>query len=460
MRLLNRIVQKDSRRALAAGSIFGILIVLIGFGLLLSNTYGASQVAENARLLHWTNATKGIAALARAAVSQAVFFSFDGPTDLESKRAAVQEALLLLDAADARIGSQRSTDRIDEALTSYLRVGRETIALADTGDPVKAESLREGAFEENYSLLADLLESRQTSLTETIEASDDISGRISRITFVAIAFMIPATTMLVFWLVLRRRMRLREAEMAAEVESERELNRAKDELIAGLSHELRTPLTTIFGFSEILYADASIQGESHELLGLINASSSDLNRMVNDLLTAARLNAEALTARLVSVNLADEVEAVTEPYLRSGETLSIQVPEFEVYSDPLHVRQIVHNLVSNALRHGGDETVITATRSRGKVKLAVADNGPGVPESMRDQLFKRFANTGRNAVVAGSVGLGLAISHELANNLGGSLRYRRVDGWTAFTLTLPALLTKQDIWNNSRSEDLPVGDRA
>lgn len=458
MSLLGRIVQKDSRRVLAAGSIIGVLIVLIGFGLLLSNTYGASQVAQNARLLHWTNATKGTAAVARAAVSQAVFFSFEGPTDPESKRAALKEAQSNLDATEARIGDRRSTNQIDDALASYLKAGRETVALADSGNPLRAESLRKGGFEESYDNVASLLESRQTALTETIEASDDISGRISRITFVAIAFMVPATTMLVFWLVLRRRMRIREAEMAAEVESERELNRAKDELIAGLSHELRTPLTTIFGFSEILYDDNSIQGEAHELLGLINASSSDLNRMVNDLLTAARLNAEALTTKLVAVNLAEEVAAVTEPYLRSGETLSIQVPEFEVYSDPLHVRQIVHNLVSNALRHGGDEIVISASRARGKVKLAVADNGPGVPESMRNQLFKRFANKGRNAVVAGSVGLGLAISHELANNIGGSLRHSRVDGWTAFSLTLPALLTKDDIWNASRSESLVLGE--
>lgn len=72
--MLGRIVKKDSRRVLAAGSMIGLLIVLIGFGLLLSNTYGASQVAENARLLHWTNATKGTAAVARAAVPSRLLF--------------------------------------------------------------------------------------------------------------------------------------------------------------------------------------------------------------------------------------------------------------------------------------------------------------------------------------------------------------------------------------------------
>jgi signal transduction histidine kinase len=69
---------------------------------------------------------------------------------------------------------------------------------------------------------------------------------------VAIAFLIPAIAVVVFWLLLRRRLREREAEMQAYVDAERELNRAKDDFLASLSHELRTPLTTIVGFSEIL----------------------------------------------------------------------------------------------------------------------------------------------------------------------------------------------------------------
>lgn len=82
-----------------------------------------------------------------------------------------------LDGTEARIGDRRSTDRIDNALASYLKAGRETVASADIGNPLRAESLREGGFEESYDNLASLLENRQTALTETIEASDDISDR-------------------------------------------------------------------------------------------------------------------------------------------------------------------------------------------------------------------------------------------------------------------------------------------
>lgn len=451
MRYLRRLLGDRSKRNALSGVVFACLIVLIGFGLLLSNTYGAKQVADNASHLHWTNATKGTAAIARASLAQAVFFSSDAAGDPAAREAALAEARSNIDELGRAVGAPASSDLIDAALTTYISQADEVVDLAAARSVSEAETARTTSAEEAFIDLAEVLERQQTQLVSVIENSNEISGRISRITFVVIAFMIPAITMLIFWLVLRRRMHLRETAMSAQVEAERELNRAKDELIAGLSHELRTPLTTIYGFSEILFEDESVDGEAHELLGLINASSADLSRMVNDILTAARLNAEALSTRLGPVDVANEVGSCVEPYLRSGESLAVEVPPFVAYSDPLHVRQIVHNLVSNALRHGGDQVVVSASQSRNKVQIVVADDGPGVPEDMAEDLFKRFANKGREALVAGSIGLGLAISRELAENIGGTLRYQRVDGWTTFTLTLPRMLTRQDV-----IEDMPA----
>lgn len=442
MRYFRRLLADRSKRTALTGFVFGMLIALIGFGILLSNTYGAKQIADNASQLHWTNATRGAAGIARASLAQAVFFSSDLLPNSGSKNAALAEARATLEVLEDSLGATASTQQINDALTRFTTAAHEVVDLSELGFVSRADTLRTTVADQAFSQLSEVLSAQQSQLTATIENANEVSGRLSRITFVAISFMIPAVTMVVFWFVLRRRMQLREAAMTAQVEAERELNRAKDDLIAGLSHELRTPLTTIYGFSDILFEDASVQGEAHELIGLINASSADLSRMVNDILTAARLNAEALSTRLGPVDLAEEVSACTEPYLRSGEALQIDVPHFQVYSDPLHLRQIVHNLVSNALRHGGNEVVISATQNRNKVMLVVADNGPGIPESMTGQLFQRFAHRGRNALVAGSVGLGLAISHELADNIGGSLRYQRVEGWTTFTLAVPRMLTK------------------
>lgn len=460
MRYLRRLLGDRSKRTALSSIIFACLIVLIGFGVLLSNTYGAKEVADNAIRLHWTNATKGTAGITRASLAQAVFFSSSASRDPAAQQAALEEARVNIDDLAESIGSPSSSGDIDQALQTYIDVAGQVVDLAGAGSVSEAEASRTTVAEEAFNDLSAVLGAQQSMLTGLIENSNQMNGRISRITFVVMAFMLPAITMVVFWLILRRRMHLREAAMSAQVEAERELNRAKDELIAGLSHELRTPLTTIYGFSEILFEDNSVQGEAHELLGLINASSADLSRMVNDILTAARLNAEALSTRLGPVDVADEVAACVEPYVRSGESLQVDVPHFTAYSDPLHLRQIVHNLVSNALRHGGDEVVVSASQNRNKVMLVVADDGPGVPESMADELFKRFVNKGREALVAGSVGLGLAISRELADNIGGSLRYQRTNGWTTFTLTLPRLITRSDVLDEVPALPAPMEARA
>jgi signal transduction histidine kinase len=281
-----------------------------------------------------------------------------------------------------------------------------------------------------------LLEARQADLVSLISESESSYGRISQVTFVAIAFLIPAMTIVVFWFVLRQKMKTREARMRGIVEKERDLNRAKDELIAGLSHELRTPITSILGFSEILLEDPGVHNEAHELIELINASSSDLSRMVNDLLVAARIDAGALTMDLAEVNLSDEVRAVVTVYRRSGENIDVNVPPIRVHADALRVRQAIHNLISNALRHGGSQVSITASETAQGPVLVVADNGPGLPADMVGKAFERFAHKGRQAVVAGSVGLGLAICKELAAQMGGDLEYQRDDGWTRFHLRL------------------------
>lgn len=417
-----------------------MVLVLVGVGVLLANTFGASVVAGNARQLHWTNATLGASGIARAAVAQAVFFSFPGVSDQEAKEDALAEARNNLAAVSALRGSGEAPDdrELTHAISEFVGAATVAIETAEDGSPETAETVRTSTVEGSYQDLRTQLEDRQAELAEAIADSDAVAGRIARITFVAIAFMIPAIAMVVFWFVLRRRMRLRETEMAARVEKERELNRAKDELIAGLSHELRTPLTTILGFSEILLEDPSVGGEQRELIGLINSSSTDLSRMVNDLLTAARLDADALAISVGEVDLAEQIDNVVAPYLRVGEPIEVKIPELAVFADALMLRQIVHNLVSNALRHGGDRVLLSADRSKGGVLLVVADNGEGVPPEMEEKLFERFAHMGRQAIVAGSVGLGLAISKELARKLGGELEYRRVAGWTTFSLFLRA----------------------
>jgi signal transduction histidine kinase len=411
---------------------------LIGLGALLSNTVGAAQVAANARALHATNATLGATGIARAAVAQAVFFAYESVSDGDNLKAAVIEARRNLDAI--RTVGLNPGGTAGPTLSAFVETGHQVVDLAERGLWEEADELRTGQLEPAFTKLTETLHASQTDLAALIADSERAAGAISQVVFVAIAFLIPALTMLIFWFVMRGRIkksRQREASMAARVKDERRLNKAKDELIAGLSHELRTPLTTIFGFSEILLERPDLHQEDRELLELINASSADLSRMVNDLLTAARLDARALTTQSEQVDLADEVAAVVRPYLHQGQAIDIKVPPISVRADSLHVRQIIHNLVSNALRYGGDNVVISAKERVGSAFLVVADDGPGVTPDMEDAVFRRFVHRGRSSLVAGSVGLGLAISKELADKMGGTVQYERIGRWTTFVLRLP-----------------------
>lgn len=428
--------------AILAAVLAAIIVLSVGF--LFTNSFGISQVASHARQLHWTNATIGSAGIARASVAQAVFFSFDerlGVSSPEARDAAIDEAaanlgdvVTLLDSSDAT-----SSVTTREALLTLTESGQRILQLAEAGRPDEAEAIRIVDFEPAFERLSIDLDRVQTDLSASIAQSEQVQGRISRLTQLAVTLLIPGVAMVAFWLMLRRKIRQRESEMDAKLQAERELSTAKDEFIAGLSHELRTPLTTIVGFSELLLEGDLDPAESEEMLTIINAGSSDLSRMVEDLLVAARIDAGALSYSPRRIDLAAEARQVVAPYVRSGDSIELRIPKMEVYADPLHIRQILHNLVSNARKHGGDHILITGMVQGSRAMLVVADDGPGLPQHVEGNLFQRFVNKGKDALVTGSVGLGLAISKELAMGLGGSIHYKRVDAWTTFTVRLRAL---------------------
>lgn len=430
--------------AIAAAVVAAIFALVVGF--LFTNSFGISQVASHARELHWTNATIGSAGIARASVAQAVFFSFDerlGVSSPEARDAAIDEALANLTDVRALLESPEALpgEPTRDAIALLIDSGQRTLELASGGQPDEAEAIRISEFEPAFEELSNGLDRQQTTLAASIAESEQVQGRISRLTQLAVTLLIPGVAMVAFWLILRRRVQQTEIEMEAKLEAERELSMAKDEFIAGLSHELRTPLTTIVGFSELLLEGDLDPDESDEMLTIINAGSSDLSRMVEDLLVAARIDAGALSYTPKRIDLADEARQVVAPYVRAGDSIQLQVPRMEVYADSLLVRQILHNLVSNARKHGGENILITGMVQSTRAMLVVADDGPGLPEHVEANLFQRFVNRGKVAVTAGSVGLGLAISKELAMGLGGSIHYKRVDGWTTFTVRLRALPT-------------------
>jgi two-component system OmpR family sensor kinase len=286
---------------------------------------------------------------------------------------------------------------------------------------------------------------------------------VAGIANVIVTLLIPGTAITIYFLFARRQIRERRISLEHQLETARQLAQSKDEFIAGLSHELRTPLTSIYGFSELLLGNRVEDPEqAKELITIINTESSELMRMVEDILTGARLDSGALTFDITAMALVPEIESVVEPFRRAGLAITLSCLPATVTADRMRFRQVLRNLISNAQKHGGS-TIAIGTQVRGNdLVLAVVDDGPGVPKEIEGRLFERFVHDGRRALLTGSVGLGLAIARTLMESMNGTLSYERIEGHTVFSLALPVVAPTSSplaigrVRQTSRSLDTPI----
>jgi two-component system OmpR family sensor kinase len=200
--------------------------------------------------------------------------------------------------------------------------------------------------------------------------------------------------------------------------------RRQREFISDASHELRSPLTVLRGRIELLArrrGDPETAAEARELLREV----SRMDRLVTDLLMLARAErGTLLDTRRVSV--ADLLEDLRRdmPLLGAERSEVSDPPAGTIEADPDRVAQVLRNLVSNAVRHGGSEsTVRVSVRAQGdRVRFAVSDEGPGIPPGQIDRVFDRFYRTdpGRGRDTGGS-GLGLAIAKAIVEAHGGQI---------------------------------------
>jgi len=350
----------------------------------------------------------------------------------QASRAHEQLVEQLPGVGDPRLISQ------SEAVGRHLIQVSSLIALGDI----------DGA---NEAALSGLVPSLNAITTNLLAIRDDVGSRIeaeqstacglAKATSVTVAVLGPLLAVLAYQSVSRRKQVKHDLE--EKLASEKQLVEAKDEIIANLSHELRTPLTSIYGFATLLVEDLSESSDDsfseaiRSNAQMILSESADLSRMVDDLLTVIRADELGVTIRPEEVSARDEVEKVLKPFVLSGLTVRQSIEDAEILVDGLRYRQIVRNLIANANRHGGPHIAVIARVQGDHYELAVADDGPGVPESIKNRMFERFVHRGSEPLVAGSLGLGLSISRTLAEVMGGSLRYERIRGLTRFVISLP-----------------------
>ena len=224
-------------------------------------------------------------------------------------------------------------------------------------------------------------------------------------------------------------------------------NRAKDAFLATMSHEIRTPLHGLIGTLDLIAGERP-GGQAGQRLQIARNSAHSLLQLANDMLDLSRIESGTLRIEKVAFDLHDLVAEVIGSFepTATGKGLALahevapDVPGW-VEGDPLRLRQVLANLVNNAVKfteHGGISLRVRRGQGDG-VTIDVRDSGIGVPESLRNSIFERFVQAdGAHSRRYGGAGLGLAISHLLARAMGGDLTLHETGAsGSVFRLSLP-----------------------
>lgn len=218
-------------------------------------------------------------------------------------------------------------------------------------------------------------------------------------------------------------------------------NTAKSAFLANMSHEIRTPLTAIMGYADLLYEDGDIALAPEQRITTIRTiqnAGSHLLAVINDILDLSKIEADKLTIESIDTSLVSLLSEVHNLLRPRGEdkgvalatTLATPVPE-QIISDPTRLRQILMNLVGNALKFTDSGSVTLSTQvidleSESKLAFDIQDTGPGMSPAQVQRLFQPFTQADVSVTRKhGGTGLGLAICRQLANLMGGDVKLLR-----------------------------------
>lgn len=426
-----------------AGAV-ALVAALVTIAAVYSNAQGAQDIAARGTLGVHAEATMSTAAATRNRTAQAQVIAAAAElgsataNQLEETRRAAGTALVMV---GERVGTLTSlmaegSAAIEVRAADFESSVQAALALLDSGAIEEARAAIENTMEPAYRSLIDELTALRDEQIEEMAIVEAGAGRVADAARFLVAFLVPFTAILAYRGFASRRQR--RLDLEHELQQQRAVGKAKDEFIANISHELRTPLTAIYGFAITLIEDETLDdGIRMEMTKLVAGEAAELSRMVDDLLTVANAEQSGLAYKFEDVDPAYEVNEVLAPIHAQGIDVSTDLAPGIVRADSLRLRQVIRNLVSNSIKHGGTDIRVMGLISGSDYRLTVSDDGPGVPTELEDKLFDRFVHQGSEPLLTGSVGLGLSVAHLITAEMGGTITYDRSDGRTSFTVSLP-----------------------
>lgn len=219
-----------------------------------------------------------------------------------------------------------------------------------------------------------------------------------------------------------------------------DLVRYRSNFLASVGHELRTPLTAVIGYADLLSnPDPDLDDSAREsMVRDMTDQAWDLAGLVDDLLALARAELGELGVVSVPVSIGANVAQVIESMGARGRRVAVAGdPNVTGRGDPAKYRQVLRNLLSNALTHGSEPIAVDVASSDGHAVARIIDHGLGLPNDLAESAFNQY--TMGTAGAPGHTGVGLWICRELSTLMGGHLEYRRQGNRTVFEAAIPLL---------------------
>jgi signal transduction histidine kinase/EAL domain-containing protein (putative c-di-GMP-specific phosphodiesterase class I) len=436
-------------------SIVGIVLVvgfLTGTAVVFASSDGTRAIAEDAAVQIRVQELISSVDNTRAILSEALIFgvAFDrGELAETSFRAVVADARASLVELDTRARTaltllEGDAARVATEVTAYQEAASGILSQIEDGQLDQAQQIGLPDFIISYDQVITALIAERGRLENHIAAvRNGVAGVADAARFM-VAFFIPAA-IVVGSLALASR-RQRQHQLETEYLQDQSLRTAKDEFLTAIAQELRTPLTGVVGFAETLRDGArDLDGEEREeLVDILAQEATNTAAVVEDLLVFARANVGDLVVRPQTITVRDLTEQVALSWGQIEHGRLKISGGGAAWADPVRLRQVMRNLLTNAFRHGGSVVDVRIAFDDEAVVIEVADNGPGIPLGLRHRVFEPYQHGVNHNSNPASIGLGLTVARTLVRLMDGDLTYSYIDGESVFRLTLPAAVPEYE----------------